>query len=92
MDADIRLLIKDRLKAEAVSGRVWAGAVVAACEGREVLEQYLLNPGAVQQDPRPDAQAAHPGAYLASLTVQGFRGVGDAQTVSFGSVPSSGGN
>lgn len=87
MDADIRALIQHRLKTDGLSQRDWACAVVAACDGREVLEQYLSNPTTTHQETRSDAHRAHPGAYLASLTVEGFRGIGDAQSVSFNPGP-----
>src|SRR4029079_9947529 len=87
MNADLRALIQDRLKAEGFRQRDWAGAVLAAWDGRDVLEQYLANPKAVQQDSRPETQVSHRGAYLASLTVEGFRGIGGAQSVSFNPGP-----
>jgi ABC-type Mn2+/Zn2+ transport system ATPase subunit len=87
MNADVRALIQDRLKAEGFRQRDWAGAVLAACDGRDVLEQYLGNPKAVEQDSRSEMPASHPGAYLVSITVEGFRGIGGPQSISFNPGP-----
>lgn len=87
MNADIRALIRNRLRDEGAGERDWAGAVLAACDGRAVLEQYLADPAAVQRDARPEAPSSHPGAYLASLMVEGFRGVGAIQSLSFAPGP-----
>ena len=41
MNADLRALIEDRLKSDGFRQRDWAAAVVAACDGRDALEQVV---------------------------------------------------
>jgi DNA repair exonuclease SbcCD ATPase subunit len=87
MNADIRSLIQDRLTGQGVRQRDWVGAVLASCDGRVALEQYLADPSALQEGSQAQVLAAHPGAYLASVKVAGFRGVGEPQTLSFNPGP-----
>jgi recombinational DNA repair ATPase RecF len=59
-----------------------AGLLLAACEGHDRLEAQLS--GETLQSPKgePSQETARPvGAYLQSVTVSGFRGVGPAATL-----------
>ena len=61
----------------------WSGLVLAACDGHEALEGLLLNADAAPKPSVLSAPSKHPGAYLTSLTVRGFRGIGPKQTLAF---------
>ncbi len=83
----LRQLVENRLKAEGVSQKTWAGAVLAAFESREALEDYLGG-GEATQPISTEAPSARPAeAYLASLTVEGFRGMGPARTLDLNAAP-----
>jgi recombinational DNA repair ATPase RecF len=80
-------LILDRLIADGHGDARWADLVLAACEGAETLNTAL--DGAAPPRPAHTApadgaapQVEPPGAYLRSITVEGFRGIGPAATVS----------
>jgi ABC-type Mn2+/Zn2+ transport system ATPase subunit len=81
MNTDIRALIEDRLRADGFRQRDWAGAVLAACNGRDDLEQYLRDATSAQKGTAATEPVQHAGAYLTSLKVEGFRGIGPAQTL-----------
>jgi predicted ATPase len=60
--------------------------VLAALEGQEALARYIDDaaPPAKPKptpDPEPDPTKEPPGAYLKSITVEGFRGVGPRKTL-----------
>lgn len=80
-------LVLDRLITDGHGNARWADFVLAACEGAEALGTAL--DGAAPPRPAhtpPDEGGAPtvepPGAYLRSITVEGFRGIGPAATVS----------
>lgn len=87
MNADLRALIEDRLKSEGLRQRDWANAVLAACDGRDRLERYLRDATVAQEHAGASTTSTHPGAYVAALKVEGFRGIGSAQTVTFNTGP-----
>src|SRR5689334_12613687 len=88
MNADLRAVVEDRLKSEGVRQRDWANAVLAACDGRDALERYLRDATVAPQDSGgASTTSIHLGAYLASLKVEGFRGIGGTQTVVFNTGP-----
>ncbi|HEX7094707.1 MAG TPA: AAA family ATPase, partial [Acidimicrobiales bacterium] len=69
---------------EADAGNDLVDVVLAACCGEAELEAWASG----QPPERPDAVPADervdpPGAYLKSLTVEGFRGIGPAATLTF---------
>jgi recombinational DNA repair ATPase RecF len=81
MDPGIRSLVLSRLEAEASVDETWGGLVLAALEGQGALEAELLGNAA---SPRASAARTPPslvGAFLRSITVEGFRGIGPAQTL-----------
>ena len=61
----------------------WASLVLAACGGGDAVESLLLNAEAATRRSAPIGTKKGTGAYLASLTVQGFRGIGPKQTLTF---------
>jgi recombinational DNA repair ATPase RecF len=79
-------LILDRLIADNQGDQAWADLVLGACDGPEALNAALEGDTAG----RPARQSAQqenndgpepPGAYLRSITVEGFRGIGPAATL-----------
>ncbi len=77
MDAALEQLIVDRLAAGEL-GETAADYVLAACEGAAALEQAVggAAPERAPSDPQLSLTEHDLGVYLASLGVQGFRGVG----------------
>ena len=77
MDAALEQLIVDRLAAGEL-GETAADYVLAACEGAAALEQAVggTAPGRAPADPQLSLTEHDLGVYLASIGVQGFRGVG----------------
>src|SRR5688572_11347417 len=78
---DLRRLIRERLISDGSMQKNWAGVVLAACDGADALDEFL-NTGAT---PKKSADSGPPakrlGAYLTSITVQGFRGIGPKRTL-----------
>jgi energy-coupling factor transporter ATP-binding protein EcfA2 len=82
MDPAIRNLVQARLEAETSAHDAWGGLVLAALEGSAALEAELVGKGAVS--PREAAARTPPtrvGAFLRSIAVEGFRGIGPSQTL-----------
>jgi energy-coupling factor transporter ATP-binding protein EcfA2 len=85
MDGPLLDLVVDRLAVAALAASV-EDLVIAACEGQGALDDAMG--GTPPERPQPTSWAsttpAEPlGAYLTSLTVEGFRGIGPALTVDF---------
>jgi recombinational DNA repair ATPase RecF len=81
MDPGIRSLVLSRLEADGSASDAWSGLVLAGLEGRDALEAELSGGAA---SPRPSASRASPalgGAFLRSIAVEGFRGIGPLQTL-----------
>lgn len=90
MDASFEQIILDRLDKDGHGGAPWSDLVLAACIGAEELHAALR--GSEPRVPRPAAPMASdatadnvepPGAYLASITVEGFRGIGPKAALTF---------
>jgi DNA repair exonuclease SbcCD ATPase subunit len=85
MEATLKQLIITRL--DAVAGDVkWVWYILAACEGRDDLEKQLGGAGRPKARVGKIAKASGPvdeppGAYVRSITVEGFRGIGDRASV-----------
>jgi hypothetical protein len=83
MEAALKQLIHNRLDA-AGANAAWVYYVLAACEGRDALDQQL---GGAKPAPRSTRLSTAmpvvepPGAYLRSITVEGFRGIGQRTTL-----------
>lgn len=84
MDAVLKQLVLERLDADEDADGAWVWLVLAACEGREDLEK-TLGGDLLRKRPRsrvpPRVAGEPPGAYLRSITVEGFRGIGPASTL-----------
>jgi len=83
MDTGIRSLVLSRLEADDSAASPWSGLVLAALDGPDALESALGG-----GDVAPAAAAASgergpalTGAFLRSVAVEGFRGVGPRQTL-----------
>lgn len=81
MNDDLRQLVHDRLRSDGLLPKKWSALVLAACDGREAVESLLLHGETAASTTAPAKRRAHAGAYLTSLTVQGFRGIGPKQTL-----------
>jgi predicted ATPase len=77
-------LILDRLSRETLKGESWDTLVLAALEGGPALDAQL-NEGPVPQAPKavPQAQPKPAAAYLRSVHVEGFRGIGRGAQLDF---------
>lgn len=84
-------LLIDRLAREGKDEEPWALLVMAAAEGPEALAAYLNDGVAPTSAPRKiraaKVAAAAPKAYVRSITVNGFRGVGRAHTLELAAGP-----
>ena len=82
MDATLLRIVEERLDADGAGNHDWAMLVLAACEGPDALGTVL---GGAAQKARELAAEAIAGAadpldaYLRSITVEGFRGIGPAR-------------
>jgi predicted ATPase len=83
MNDDLRHLVHHKLSAEGLLEEDWSSLVLAACDGPDAVASLLLDAKAAAKPAAPAEQKQHAGAYLASLTVQGFRGIGPKQTLTF---------
>jgi recombinational DNA repair ATPase RecF len=81
MDAGIRGLVQSRLEADASADSSWTGLVLAALEGAGALEAQLAGGSGVAPAETAARAAAPSGAFLQSIVVEGFRGIGPAQTL-----------
>jgi recombinational DNA repair ATPase RecF len=83
MQDELLRIVEERLAADKADRQDWSLHVLAACEGEATLNDVLGGGGAAARQ-RP-AFAATPiahdpvGAYLKSIEVEGFRGVGPAR-------------
>jgi recombinational DNA repair ATPase RecF len=82
MDPGLRRIVLERLEADGAAGAGWASLVLGALDGREGLDGQL---GGTGSSPSPPAAAPPPpasaGTFLRSVVVEGFRGIGPAQTL-----------
>jgi len=82
MDPGLRRIVVARLEADGSLGHGWGDLILGALEGRDGLETQLA--GSSAASPGPLAAPASPvptGAFLRSVAVEGFRGIGRAQTL-----------
>jgi energy-coupling factor transporter ATP-binding protein EcfA2 len=87
MDDTLHAIVQGKLSAEGVVHKNWAGLILAACDGPDSLERLLRAEKTTQQRAPAAAQPPPVGAYLSSLTVQGFRGIGPKTSISFNPGP-----
>jgi ABC-type Mn2+/Zn2+ transport system ATPase subunit len=81
VDEQLWQLIESRLESEGLAQKNWVGAVFAAGDGRPALEAFLECGKLPAKAAAASASAKRPGAFLTSLAVQGFRGIGPSQTL-----------
>jgi predicted ATPase len=88
MNEDLRQLVEKKLNSEGLNQKNWSSLVLAACGGRDELEGLLAGNAKAPPEPSHDAKVKkHAGAYLASLSVQGFRGIGPKQSLRLNPAP-----
>jgi len=81
MDPGIRSLVLSRLEGDASVDAAWSGLVLAALEGQEPLEAELSGGTAGVSAAATRTTPARAGAFLRSVAVEGFRGIGPRQTL-----------
>lgn len=81
MNDDLRRLVQDRLTSEGLLQKNWSSLVLAACDGHDAVEGLLLSGKAAAKASPATGPKKRLGAFLTSLTVQGFRGIGPRQTL-----------
>jgi hypothetical protein len=82
VDATLQRLILSRLEADSQIPDDAAVCVIAACEGREALEGVLGGGATASATTAAGVVPFEPlGAYLSSVTVEGFRGIGPRATL-----------
>ena len=84
MNDTLLTLIYERLEADGSVAEPWSNLVMAACEGADELDAALRVEGDAAAPGAPTAPtvpADPPGAYLQSVTVSGFRGIGAPATL-----------
>lgn len=87
MNSDLRDLVRTRLEIEELLTKNWSALVLAACDGRDALDSVLQNAKTTAKaDEKPSATKGT-GAYLTSLAVEGFRGIGPRQTLTLTAGP-----
>jgi recombinational DNA repair ATPase RecF len=81
MDPGIRSLVLTRLEGDSSVEPAWSGLVLAALEGKDRLEAGLSGGTAESHAVSARTAPALAGAFLQSVTVEGFRGIGARQTL-----------
>ena len=81
MDPGLRSIVQSRLAAEGEAASAWSELVLAAFEGGEVLEAELAGSARARRTAAVRVAAASAGAFLRSIAVEGFRGIGPVRTL-----------
>jgi recombinational DNA repair ATPase RecF len=81
MDPGIRSLVLSRLEADGPVDEAWSGLVLAALDGKGALEAELEGAAASPQATAARTAPARVGAFLQSIAVEGFRGIGPMRTL-----------
>jgi recombinational DNA repair ATPase RecF len=84
MSPETQSLILDRLADTGNADEPWALILLAAMEGEAELDAFLDKARSIEPPKRAAAKASAaepPGAYVGSITVQGFRGIGPKATL-----------
>jgi recombinational DNA repair ATPase RecF len=81
MDPGIRSLVLSRLEADGSLDPACGGLVLAALDGAEALEAEVSGRSAARRSAEAGVSAAPGGAFLRSVAVEGFRGIGPAQAL-----------
>ena len=81
MNDELRDLVARRLESEGCLKQNWGRVVLAAYEGRAALEGFLNDGKSEPTSLGVIKRNKHPGVYVTSVTVEGFRGIGKPQTL-----------
>ncbi len=83
MDESLQRIVFERLKADGSLDLDWSVYVISACNGAADLEATLESSSAIEVSEigPPTSNSTPAGAYLSSITVQGFRGIGPEATL-----------
>src|SRR2546426_10152596 len=81
MDPGLGRIVWARLEADGPLGAGWGDLVLGALEGRDGLEAQLAGSSASPPPLAAQVSPAPTGAFLRSVAVEGFRGIGRAQTL-----------
>ena len=81
MDPGLRRIVVARLEADGSLGDGWGDFVLAALDGRDGLEAQLAGSSASPPPLAAPPPPAPAGVFLRSVVVEGFRGIGRAQTL-----------
>jgi recombinational DNA repair ATPase RecF len=81
MDPRLRSIVTGRLEAEGALEEGWGALVLGAFEGRDALEACLRGDSVAPRAADAPSPHASAGAFLRSITVEGFRGIGKARSL-----------
>jgi len=88
MNENLLRLVYDRLDLDGAADEPWAELVMAACEGATAVEAVLDEQHGSAPLPAPAvATGGPPGVFLSSISVTGFRGVGQQATLALSAGP-----
>ncbi|MEO2198538.1 MAG: AAA family ATPase, partial [bacterium] len=88
MNENLLRLVYDRLDLDGAADEPWAELVMAACEGAVAVEAVLDEQHGAAPLPAPAvATGDPPGVFLSSISVTGFRGVGQQATLALSAGP-----
>ena len=83
MSNSLNRLVHNRLGTDGVGDQDWSRLVLAAFDGIAGIEEVLRTGALAATTSDNDTDYAHGGAYLKTLTVEGFRGIGPEKTLTF---------
>jgi hypothetical protein len=82
VDPELQRIVYERLQSDGSIDEDWSLFVVAACEGDASLEAVLVKESGSSPTMEEGGRAAQPvEAFIRSVTVQGFRGIGQETTL-----------
>src|SRR5215468_1053325 len=81
MDPGLRSIVRARLEADRSVDEAWGPLVLAALDGPLGLEAQLQGGAAAPAAAAARSLAAAGGAFLRSIAVEGFRGIGPSRTL-----------
>ena len=94
MTPALKDLVITRLVATGADNKPWGLHIVAAIEGPAALDAYLDSTSTPTAIPKASGSASSggpkvepPGVYVSSISVEGFRGIGDAVTLAIPTGP-----
>lgn len=81
MNENLKQLIEQKIDADGVRQKQWAKIVLAACDGEDAVKAHLASSEPVSGAAKAVSRRTSSGAFLTSLSVEGFRGIGPKQTL-----------